>query len=51
MGSWHRENPELIGTDADPWMVNESYRKMVHPSLPDRDETDYAPEPDESEDE
>lgn len=22
MSAWHRENPELVGTDADPWMAN-----------------------------
>jgi hypothetical protein len=22
MSSWHREHPELAGTDADPWMSN-----------------------------
>jgi predicted RNA-binding Zn-ribbon protein involved in translation (DUF1610 family) len=22
MGGWHREHPELAGTDADPWMAN-----------------------------
>jgi hypothetical protein len=27
MSAWHRENPELAGTDADPWMVHESYRQ------------------------
>lgn len=26
MSQWHREHPELVGTDADPWMVHESYR-------------------------
>ena len=20
MGEWHRDNPELVGTDSDPWM-------------------------------
>lgn len=28
MGSWHRENPELVGTDADPWMANPTHRKV-----------------------
>jgi hypothetical protein len=27
MSGWHRENPELVGTDADPWMMHESYRR------------------------
>jgi hypothetical protein len=27
MSSWHRENPELAGTDADPWMQNEGHRR------------------------
>lgn len=22
MGEWHREHPELAGTEADPWMAN-----------------------------
>jgi uncharacterized paraquat-inducible protein A len=25
MGEWHRDNPELTGTDADPWMSNPGY--------------------------
>lgn len=25
MGAWHRENPELAGTDADPWMANPAH--------------------------
>ena len=29
MSEWHRENPELAGTEADPWMIHESYRKAV----------------------
>lgn len=29
MGSWHRENPELVGTGSDPWMIHDSYRKAV----------------------
>lgn len=29
MGSWHRENPELIGTSADPWMMHGSYRDSL----------------------
>lgn len=27
MSGWHRDNPELVGTDADPWMMHESYRR------------------------
>lgn len=27
MSQWHREHPELAGTDADPWMQNEGYRQ------------------------
>lgn len=26
MGSWHRENPELCGTNADPWMQHPGHR-------------------------
>jgi hypothetical protein len=29
MSQWHRDNPELMGTDADPWMQHESYRKAL----------------------
>jgi hypothetical protein len=29
MSQWHRDNPELVGTDADPWMRHESYRRLV----------------------
>lgn len=29
MSGWHREHPELVGTDADPWMQHESYRRHV----------------------
>lgn len=25
MSSWHREHPELAGTDADPWMANPAH--------------------------
>ena len=25
MSGWHRENPELAGTDADPWMANAAH--------------------------
>lgn len=28
MGEWHRDNPDLVGTDADPWMIHASYRRM-----------------------
>lgn len=27
MSRWHRENPELAGTSADPWMANEGHRQ------------------------
>lgn len=26
MSAWHREHPELAGTEADPWMHIPSYR-------------------------
>lgn len=46
MSQWHREHPELTGTDADPWMIHESYRRLVpnntdvaaSPVTPERDE-------------
>jgi hypothetical protein len=25
MSAWHRDNPELVGTDADPWMANPTH--------------------------
>lgn len=25
MSGWHREHPELTGTDADPWMANPAH--------------------------
>lgn len=27
MSQWHRDNPELTGTWADPWMIHDSYRQ------------------------
>ncbi len=27
MSAWHREHPELTGTEADPWMIHDGYRK------------------------
>ena len=29
MSQWHRDNPELMGTEADPWIQHESYRKAL----------------------
>lgn len=29
MSQWHRDNPELMGTEADPWMRHESYRNAL----------------------
>jgi hypothetical protein len=29
MSQWHREHPELTGTDADPWMIHEDYRRLA----------------------
>jgi hypothetical protein len=37
MSGWHRENPELVGTDADPWMRHESYRRHVPMSENERE--------------
>jgi hypothetical protein len=35
MSQWHREHPELFGTEADPWMQHKSYRRAVGPMLPE----------------
>lgn len=37
MGGWHREHPELVGTDADPWMIHESYRRFAPVPEAERD--------------
>lgn len=29
MSDWHRDNPDLCGTDADPWMRHASHRRIV----------------------
>jgi hypothetical protein len=29
MSQWHRDNPELTGTEADPWMIHETYRSAL----------------------
>ncbi len=29
MSQWHREHPELAGTDRDPWMQHASYRHAM----------------------
>lgn len=29
MSQWHREHPELAGTDADPWMANKTHRRVT----------------------
>lgn len=44
MSGWHRDNPELIGTDADPWMMHESYRKVAAPDTIFRPPVDAEPE-------
>lgn len=44
MSRWHRENPELVGTDADPWTIHEDYRKALpHRSVirPSEDEPEF----------
>lgn len=28
MSQFHRHNPELVGTDADPWMQHDAYYKL-----------------------
>jgi hypothetical protein len=30
MSQWHNEHPELVGTDADPWMIHADYRAALH---------------------
>jgi hypothetical protein len=42
MSQWHRENPELVGTAADPWMQHESYRKAMREHW--RESGDYCRE-------
>jgi hypothetical protein len=37
MGEWHRNNPELVGTSADPWMIHEDYRRAMYPRGYDRE--------------
>jgi hypothetical protein len=29
MSGWHRDHPELAGTDSDPWMMHAGYRQAV----------------------
>lgn len=29
MSGWHRDHPELAGTDADVWMMHADYRQAV----------------------
>jgi len=29
MSQWHRENPDLVGTEDDPAMINPGYRQAV----------------------
>lgn len=29
MSAWHRDHPELVGTDADPWVRSPGYRRAV----------------------
>lgn len=42
MSQWHREHPELAGTDADPWMQHDSYRKATEQHW--RESGDYCNE-------
>ena len=49
MSQWHREHPELAGTDADPWMQHEGYRKAAgYESTPEQIEDARLEEIDES---
>lgn len=48
MSGWHRDNPELIGTDADPWMMHESYRKAAAPDTIFRPPVDHDHEQEEA---
>lgn len=29
MSEWHRDNPEMVGTDADPHMAQSTYRTAL----------------------
>lgn len=44
MSGFHRDNPELVGTDADPWMMHEDYRRIVAPDTIFRPPVDHEPE-------
>lgn len=41
MSGWHRDNPELVGTDADPWMANPAHaaahREVMYQQFPNLD--------------
>jgi hypothetical protein len=41
MSAWHREHPELVGTDADPWMANPTHA-AAHRELEKRDRADAS---------
>ena len=47
MSQWHRENPELAGTWADPWMQHESYRVALGTHRTDPDPLEPARDVDE----
>jgi hypothetical protein len=48
MGEWHRENPDLVGTDADPWMQHDLHRQAYNELR--RMGLVWRPEDDETED-
>jgi hypothetical protein len=41
VSAWHRDNPELVGTDADPWMRNPTHA-AAHRELELRDRADAS---------
>jgi hypothetical protein len=40
MSGWHRDNPELVGSDADPWMMHAGYRQAMRQHW--RESPDYC---------
>lgn len=41
MSQFHRHHPELVGTDADPWMQHEWYRNSLPPTEAEVDDAYY----------
>lgn len=34
MSQWHRDNPELVGTPADPWTIHDDYVQALRGERP-----------------